>query len=201
MDIEKGKEEFIEIFQSFIGRDGGEELLEYLESDKCDFFTAPASASYHLAEEGGLCAHSINVYNRLLKLLQMEYGTAWEEHYSHESVAICALLHDLCKIGCYKVSTKNVKNGEKWEKVPFFQFDEDLPYGHGEKSVYIISAFLRLTREEALAINWHMGAYDARVKGDGSREITKAFEKYPLCVFLHIADMLAANVDEGTNKQ
>ena len=152
------KEEFIEIFKEKVTRPGADALLNYLEN-KSDFFTAPASARYHLACEGGLCEHSLNVYHCLVDYLQRErvqelYGL----EYSEESVAVVALLHDLCKVGCYKKTFRNVKDDAtgKWEKVPSYQFDDPLPYGHGEKSVYIANGFIRLTREEAMAIRWHM---------------------------------------------
>ena len=127
------KEEFIEIFKANITRDGSDKLLDYLEH-KSDFFTAPASARYHGAYAGGLCDHSLNVYHCLKDYLARErvqelYGL----EVSPESVAIAALLHDLCKVGCYKAGTRNVKNEVTgaWEKVPTYFFEDPLPYGHG----------------------------------------------------------------------
>lgn len=184
-----GKEEFIEIFKTNITRDGADKLLDYL-TNKSDFFTAPASARYHGAYAGGLCEHSLNVYHCLVDYLQRErvqelYGL----EYSEESIAIVALLHDLCKIGCYKQSTRNVKdeNG-KWQTVPTYTFDDPLPYGHGEKSVYIVNGFIRLTREEAMAIRWHMGFSGT----EDNRTVGQAFQKYPLAFALATADMEAS---------
>ena len=183
------KEEFIEIFKSNITRDGADKLLDYLEN-KSDFFTCPASARYHGAYEGGLCEHSLNVYHCLVDYLQRErvqelYGL----EYSDETVALVALLHDACKIGCYKKTFRNVKNDAtgQWERVPSYTFDDPLPYGHGEKSVYIVNGFLRLTREEAMAIRWHMGFSGT----EDSRLVGKAFAKYPLAFALSVADMEA----------
>ena len=123
------KEEFIEIFKEKITRPGADALLNYLEN-KSDFFTAPASARYHLACEGGLCEHSLNVYHCLVDYLQRErvqelYGL----EYSEESVAVVALLHDVCKVGCYKKGFRNVKNDAtgQWERVPTYTFDDPLP--------------------------------------------------------------------------
>ena len=182
------KEEFIEIFTSCITRDGADKLLDFLEH-KCDFFTAPASARYHGAYEGGLCDHSLNVYHCLVDYLQRErvqelYGL----EYSDESIAIVALLHDLCKIGCYKAGSRNVKGSDgKWQSVPTFFYEDTLPYGHGEKSVYIISGFLKLTREEAMAIRWHMG-----FSGDEDKRLVgQALQQYPLAFALSLADMEA----------
>lgn len=189
-------ERFIELYQANIKRKGSEELLEYLK--KSDFFTAPASTRFHLACEGGLVEHSVNVYLRLKSLLDLEYGEKRPEIYSDETVAICGLLHDVCKIGVYAVSYRNVKENGIWKEVPFYTTDEQLPYGHGEKSVYIINGFLRLTREEALAINWHMGSFDDRVRG-GSHSIAKAYADYPIAVLTHLADLSATYLDEHRN--
>ncbi len=194
MDWQNYKEEFLEIVYDNIEREGCEELIEWLE--KSDFFTAPASLRRHNVFEGGLCLHSINVYKRFLKLVQNEYGKDWEKRISPESVAIIALFHDVCKVDCYKIDTKNVKRDGVWVQEPCYKMDEALPYGHGEKSVYILSAFMKLTREEALAINWHMGEYDLRVKG-GSYSISSVFNKYPNCFLAHCADLMTTYLDDS----
>ena len=148
------KEEFIELFKTHITRPGADALLDYL-TNKCDFFTAPASARYHGAYEGGLCEHSLNVYHCLKEYLERErvkelYGL----EYSDETIAIVSLLHDLCKIGCYQAGVRNVKGPDgKWTQVPTYNFHDPMPYGHGEKSVYVVNGFLRLTREEAFALS------------------------------------------------
>lgn len=187
------KNDFLDIFDKNIKRDGADKLRSYLIDS--DFFQAPASTKYHCAYEGGLCEHSVNVYYRLLSLIQNEYGENWQNIYSNETIAICALLHDVCKIDFYKSDFRNVKENGEWVKKPIFVKDEVLPYGHGEKSVYIIHSFMRTTREEAIAINWHMGGFDSRVKG-GDPSISEAFAKFPLIVFLHTADLLATYIDE-----
>lgn len=182
------REEFIEIFKANIHRDGADALLDYLEN-KSDFFTAPASARFHGAYAGGLCDHSLNVYHCLVDYLQRErvqelYGLEYEA----ESVAIVALLHDLCKIGCYKAGKRNVKGPDgKWSEVPTFNFEDPLPYGHGEKSVYIANGFIRLSREEAMAIRWHMGFSGT----EDNRQVGQALEQYPLGFALATADMEA----------
>ena len=184
------REEFIEIFRNHIKREGAEDLLDYL-MNKSDFFTSPASARFHGSYPGGLCEHSVNVYHCLVDYLarprvQELYGL----EYSDESIAIAALLHDLCKIGCYKPGTRNVKNETtgQWEKVQTYFFEDKLPYGHGEKSVYIISGFMRLSREEAMAIRWHMGFSGP----EDERTVGQALQQYPLAFALATADMEAA---------
>ncbi len=188
-----GQEEFLRIFDTHITRDGAKELRKFLL--KSDFFRAPASIRYHNAFEGGLCEHSINVYNRLLQSVKAEYGEGWESVCPHETVAVCGLLHDLCKIGYYKQDFRNVKENGEWIRKPCFTRDEEMPFGHGEKSVYIANSFIRLTREEAMAINWHMGGFDFRARG-GDSSVSDAYYKYPLAVLLHVSDLEATYIDE-----
>jgi len=176
------KEKFIEIFERHIKRDGAKELLEWLE--KSDFFTAPASTRFHGSEEGGLLKHSLNVYERL-KAINGE----------NETTAICALLHDLCKVNFYTTEMRNVKENGVWVQKPFYTVKDQLPYGHGEKSVYIISGFMKLKREEAMAINWHMGGFDARALNSMST-YSEAYKRFPLAVLTHIADLMATYLDE-----
>lgn len=189
--IEQNKTTFIMLAKDDIKREGIDELLSWLETT--DFFSAPASSKYHLSEEGGLCAHSLNVYERLVRLCESEYG---ENGYNKESVAIIGLFHDLCKTNTYKVEMRNVKEDGVWVQKPYFTVDDNLPYGHGEKSVYMLSGFIKLTREEAMAINWHMGGFDLRVQG-GSYDYNKAFNKFPLALLAHLADMQATFLDEN----
>ena len=182
------KEEFLEIYHSQIHREGADTLLDYLQN-KSDFFTCPASAKFHGAYAGGLCEHSVNVYRCLADYLaRLRVQELYGLEYSQESIAVVALLHDLCKIGCYKAGSRNVKGPDgKWQAVPTFFYEDPLPYGHGEKSVYIITGFMRLSREEAMAIRWHMGfsgSEDARLVG-------QALEQYPLAFALSVADMEA----------
>ncbi|MGM9636114.1 MAG: HD domain-containing protein [Candidatus Avispirillum sp.] len=183
------RERFIEIFKNNIKREGAEALLDYICGPQSDFFTAPASTRYHNNCRGGLVNHSLNVYDCLRDFLTRE---SVREKYgidpSDETVAVIALLHDLCKINFYRESTRNVKdeNGV-WQKVPYFDIDDKLPYGHGEKSVYIITGFMRLSREEAFAIRYHMGYSD----NADARDVSAAFQMFPLAYALSCADMEA----------
>ena len=196
-EIKKNQEEFIKIFKENIHREGANELLDWLL--KTDFFISPASTKFHSAVAGGLCFHSLNVYNRFLNNLKLEYGEKVFEKISKESIAIIALLHDVCKVDCYKIDYKNVKVNNEWVKQPYYSYADSLPYGHGEKSVYMISGFMKLTREEAMAINWHMGGFDARVLG-GFYGLSQVFSEYPSAVLFHVSDIQATYLDETTNK-
>ena len=187
--IENDRAEFIEIYKRYIKREGAEQLLEYLTSKNSDFFTAPASTKYHNAFEGGLLRHSLNVYHCLKDYLARDrvrdqYGL----NYTDESIAIVALLHDICKVNFYKVGSRNVKDAKGvWQTVPMYEINDTLPYGHGEKSVYMVSGYMKLTREEAFAIRYHMGFSG----GDDERNVGKSFEMFPLAVALSFADMEA----------
>ena len=183
------KEEVLQIYNEYVKRQGSQEFLDWLL--KTDFFTAPASTKYHGACEGGLLLHSLNVY----KTLRERYFEEGKD--SEESFAICALLHDLCKAQFYKVSTRNVKNDVtgQWEKVPYYTVEDAFPYGHGEKSVFLIERFMRLKTSEAMAIRWHMGGFDDSARG-GSFAISLAYEKYPLAVKLHLADLESTYLKE-----
>ena len=190
------KERFIEVYRANIKREGAESLLEYLISS--DFFVAPASARFHSSYEGGLVEHSLNVYDCLVSYLDTERAkNTFGFSYSNESIAIVALLHDLCKVGVYKKGFRNVKDEKgAWQRVDTFEYDDRLPYGHGEKSVYIISGFMRLTREEAFAIRYHMG-YSST---EDARNVSLAFEMFPLAFALSTADSEATYFIESKKK-
>ena len=190
------KERFLQIYKNLITRDGSDKLLEYLE--KSDFFTAPASTRFHGSYPGGLVEHSLNVYDCLKDYMDRpRVKEVYKVEASDESIAIVALLHDLCKVNCYKPGTRNVKGPDGvWQQVPNYEYVDNLPYGHGEKSVYIINGFIRLTRDEAFAIRFHMGfsgIEDKRMIGD-------SMEKFPLTMALVTADMEATFYLEKNSK-
>ncbi len=187
------KEKFLNIFRNQITRRGADKLLEWMEST--DFFTAPASTRFHAAYEGGLLEHSLNVYEVLIS-----------KHYDPEkddleSFTIASLLHDICKAGFYTTEYRNRKNDRgEWEKVPVYTIDDKFPYGHGEKSVFLIERFMRLKNEEAVAIRWHMGGFDDTARA-GSFAIAHAYERYPLAVKLHLADLEATYLHEQRHEE
>ncbi len=183
------RDEFNEIFKANITREGSDKLFDYL-NNKCDFFRAPASTRFHGSYEGGLAQHSINVYRCLVDYLSRpRVKEMYKMDFSAESVAIVALLHDVCKIDTYVVEYRNAKNeAGQWEKVPYYKTDDKLPYGHGEKSVYMVNGFIRLSREEAMAIRWHMGFSGT----EDNNLVGRALESYPLAFALATADMEAS---------
>jgi hypothetical protein len=191
------KERFVNIYRQYIHREGAEELLRFLLDS--DFFEAPASARYHSATAGGLCQHSLNVYDCLRAYLarprvQQIYGLTGDD-YSEESIAIAALLHDLCKIGCYKPGFRNVKDERGvWQKVATYNFEDGFPFGHGEKSVWMIMKYMKLTDQEAFAIRYHMGFSGE----EDPRTVGQALAKFPLAFALNVADSEATYFLETT---
>ena len=191
------KEEFLELYRTYVKRDGADKLLEYLLSPQSDFFTAPASTRFHGSFAGGLVEHSVNVYHCLKDYLSRErVRSVYRMEYTEETVAVAALLHDVCKINCYRPGTRNVKEDGVWRTVDTFEYDDRMPYGHGEKSVYIISGFMRLSREEAFAIRYHMGFSGT----EDIRNVGASFEQFPLSFALCTADMEATYFLEGKEK-
>jgi len=193
------KDKFIKAYTENITRPGADKLLAWIESS--DFFAAPASTRFHLSSPGGLLEHSLHVFERMKAICANEATiTPGFNEPSMETIADCGLLHDICKANFYAVEMRNRKNDQgRWEQYPFYVVDDKLPYGHGEKSVYIISGFMRLSREEAMAIRWHMGFSDNDFQG-GGYSVGNAFDKFPLAVLLHIADLQATYLDETGDK-
>ena len=180
------KEEFINLLKS-TKREGIENLIAFLE--KTDFFTAPASTRFHGAYEGGLLEHSMKVYEILDKKIKQTY---LDINIEESTIKIVALLHDICKLNFYKVDYRNAKNElGVGEKVPYYTIEDTIPYGHGEKSVMMISEYIKLTSEEKYSIRWHMGFTEPKeVYGT----IGQAYKKYPLALLLFEADLEATYI-------
>lgn len=183
------REKFWEIYDRYITRDGSKDLKEWILST--DFETAPASTRFHGSYEGGLIEHSVHVWEELVRLLK-----AYPEIQTNgETVAIISLLHDLCKADCYKTELRNKKENGAWRSVPVYVFNEDFAFGgHGSKSVFLIQQFMKLTSEEAVAVNNHMGSWDRSPSDYG---VGNAFEAYPLAWLLHVADESATYIRES----
>lgn len=208
-------EENIEKFEKLLNtvhRDGVEKLLHYIQKNT-DFYKAPASTKFHLACAGGLLQHSLNVYECLIAKRESSVWKDVLKDIPDESLIIIALLHDLCKANFYTEGTKNQKtyDPEKvaaaeawqrkhdaqgdfiWETVKTYQVDDQLPLGHGEKSVMLIQCYIRLTMQEVMAIRWHMGFSEAK---ENWNMLGSAMEKYPIVLAIHEADLEASKILE-----
>lgn len=175
------EEKFIELLLS-TKREGIDNLIEFIK--KTDFFKAPASTRFHGNYEGGLAEHSMKVYEILknkAKTAEIQINTP------DESIIIIGLLHDICKVNYYKIDYRNAKNAlGVWEKVPYYTVDDTIPYGHGEKSVMMISEYIKLTPEEKYAIRWHMGYTEPK---ELYNTLGEAYRKYPIALLTHEADL------------
>ena len=209
--IEENVKRFEELLSS-VERAGIDKLMGYIRN-KTDFYKAPASTRFHLACEGGLLQHSLNVYDCLIAKKESPVWKPVLAEIPDESLIIMALLHDLCKTNFYAEGTKNQKtyDPEKvaaaepwqrkhdkmgdyiWEAVKIYQIDDQLPLGHGEKSVMLIQCYIRLTMQEVMAVRWHMGFSEAK---ENYAAAGLAMEKYPVVLALHEADLEATKIWE-----
>jgi hypothetical protein len=196
MDVKYMESRFITLCKENIHRDGIDDLLNYIQ--KSDFLIAPASTKYHGSTAGGLAEHSLNVYDCLVRLCEIHP----EVKVNTETVTFTALFHDICKTNFYKKAFRNVKNDEtgQWESKEIYEIEDKLPLGHGEKSVILLQAFVKLNRDEIYAIRWHMGGFDNAVKG-GDYGISRAYEMCPFAVLLGMADMEATYLLENKNEK
>lgn len=175
------KDKIIELLRS-TNREGIEDVISFLE--KSDFFIAPASTRFHGNYEGGLAEHSLKVYEILKNKLDKK---EIDINVNDDTIIIVALLHDICKCNFYKVEYRNAKNERgDWEKVPYYTVDDTIPYGHGEKSVMMLTEYMKLTNEEKYAIRWHMGFSEPK---EQYQTLGIAFKKYPLALLLFEADL------------
>lgn len=181
------RERFFELCKA-IERPGIEDFLSWLENS--DFFEAPASTRFHLSCPGGLLQHSLNVFDELNRLCK-----AYPEvEATPESIAICSLFHDICKVNTYKKTKRNRKNEVtgKWETYDSYEFDEKFSFGgHGSKSVFIIQQYMRLTPAEAAAINCHMSAW-----GDNADHVGDVYAQFPFAWLLSVADQASTYILE-----
>lgn len=179
------KEKFLELLRK-TGRYGIENLIKWLENT--DFFIAPASTRFHSNYEGGLCQHSLNVYEVFKK--KCEDNKAGLDG---DNIIIAALLHDICKANYYVPSTRNAKKNGKWTQVPYYAVEDQNPLGHGEKSCLILQTFIKLTKEELYCIRWHMGGYEPK---ENLNTISEAWNMCRPAVLLHTADLEASYLME-----
>ncbi len=198
-DLSQNRERFCKILRD-TGIENIDDIIAYL--DELKFFEAPASARNHFNFPGGLALHSLNVYDMAMKLREsvvaLRPDTA--DLLAPESIAIAALLHDVCKANIYRRTIRRQKNEiGVWEDIEGYEVDYSaLPVGHGEKSVImLLRAGLDLEDDELMAIRWHMGPWDLPAQSiEMDKSYRKAQEKSPLVALIHTADTLAAQILE-----
>lgn len=175
-------------------REGIDNIIDWL--DKSDFKIAPASTQYHNSEKGGLLQHSLNVYNHMYDFENLINFFDLKE----DTIILTSLLHDVCKVHMYEVSYRNAKNEQgQWVKVPYYSVNDQIPYGHGEKSVMLLQYYgLKLSLVEIMMIRSHMGSFrDNQYLND----VSHRFSKCPQSIVLHFADMLSTYTTESPDLQ
>lgn len=153
------------------------------------FFTAPCSTRYHLAKDGGLAEHSLNVF-RILEKLNETIGA----DLNYTDMVICALLHDLGKMGDYG-KPNYVENVLKSGKAPAqpYTTNSELTYEEHEiRSVIIASRYIPLTEEQTTAILHHNGLYGKLDSSYGNHN----YDSSKLAFLLHTADMYCSRFTE-----
>lgn len=184
INIERNKEKILELLKN-INRKGISKLIEYINNS--DYFTAPASTKYHLNITGGLAEHSLNVYNNLKQRIKQH-----KININEETIIICGILHDICKVNFYIQTGKNT-----------YKVEDQLPIGHGEKSIFIINKYIELTKEEIIAIRYHMGAYDRTTQYPNNNSIgyNNSLKEYELTILLHTADIEATWINDKEKEE
>ena len=199
LDYMNKKDEFIALLKS-TNRQGIDDCLLLLE--QLGFFTAPASTKFHLNTDGGLVEHSLNVCKVALRIREtmIELDNTLETKLPKESIIIAALLHDVCKSDIYKKTIKRQKNANgQWVDMEGYDVDySNLPLGHGEKSVIIaLQSGLSLTKDEILAIRWHMHAWELPFQSYEAKScLNVAKENTPLVTLIQTADGLSSSLLE-----
>lgn len=198
-ELQKQKQNFIDLLTE-TNRPGMDKLLAWLQTT--DFFEAPASTRFHLNYEGGLLEHSLNVYYVLEQLSYLRYSPKTPTDFTipKDTIIITALLHDICKANTYKKGQRWRKDANnRWEQYDVYEFKEDEPLGHGEKSIYLLQrAGLQLTEKEVYMIRWHMGGFEAQ---GNQMTLSAAMAKCPEIALIHSADIIASSIIENNDKE
>ena len=222
-EIEANKNKYCNLFKDLIIPEYGDSaraLLEWIA--QTDFFEAPASTRYHNSFKGGLCDHSLNVYNRLIKNLEAEYGKDFCKNEIYQSecrlnlggLALIALCHDLCKCQYYEIAYRNEKeyrsNGSKhdekgnfeWVVKEYYTTNPKFNFGHGSKSVFLVQNFITgISLDEALPIRFHMMGREYPGRDFSEDEAFSSMNEFPLVLFLATADLQATYLDERQLKE
>ena len=178
------KERFNELLRN-TDINGIESLIVALEEG--GFYTSPASSGNHLAKDGGLLEHSLNVYDASVEVWQ---AMNIDEKVSHNDIVITSLLHDVGKMGAFgkpNYEENILKSGSRSTAKPFTTTGIGLQ--HQDISIMTVNKYIELTEEQAVAIKYHNGLYTA----DG-RDIKG--KESPLYLIVHFADMWASRVIE-----
>lgn len=182
-DTEKGLMYQIDTLLYSTKRLGVEIVIDHLHKNKDTFYKVPASIKYHNNFFGGLAKHSIEVYREAKALFEDLVSRGNNMPFGMDSIILCGLLHDVCKMDEYEmkddqpVHTKKYTGGNP----------------HGLKSDRLLSCWhLDLTNEERNAIIWHMGDYAKDAKSQYGKSYAEIASQSELVTIIHTADSNAA---------
>lgn len=172
-------------FKQIMTNAKGEPIYDQKVIDKLvelRFFQAPASSKFHGDHDGGLFDHSCEV-TKLLVDLTTANMLQWDDP---DSPYIVGMYHDICKCDQYRKLVGFDDHGRLYEFNPHTTLK-----GHGDKSVMMLSTFVKLTEEEMMCIRYHMGAFCD--KADWGY-FTRAVKLFPNVLWTHVADMIASQI-------
>lgn len=197
METNDLKQQFLDLLLS-TKRKGVEMVVSELEAS--GFFESLASRTEHLAYDGGLVEHSLNVYRVATRIAADMRALCPGLQVPEESIIITSLLHDLCKATRYHHSREVIQEDGTIKKTYFKDFGH-FPIGHGEKSVIQLLRWgLELTEDEMLAVRYHMGPWQLSMTNEEvQKDYREACTHHPLVAILYTADTLAAQIIETTS--
>ena len=185
-DSEPSDKETIENLLHSTGRVGVENVIENLQ--KGGFFTAPASKKRHNNFNGGLAKHSLDVYQIAMRHYQELKSSGKECSFDENSVTLCSILHDVCKMDEYIIV-----NGKPKHTGAYYQNKNNIKL-HGIKSVDLLTKWgLELTDQEKEAIHWHMGGHALDASNLYHCSYYDASLRSPLVCLIHEADSVSAD--------
>ena len=176
------------------GREGINNVIEYLRNGS--FYSVPASVAFHNNLKGGLAKHSMDVCLKAMELYNELKSNGIELPFDKNSVILCGLLHDVCKMDEYTI---NRLGKARHTKIYYDNINNNKTLRHGTKSIDILlECGLQLTEEEIKAIHWHMGEWAKDAQEEYGHSYFVASVLSLLVNLIHTADSMAAR--ESKNK-
>lgn len=129
--------------------------------NETNFINAPASTRFHLCIDHGLLVHSNSVAKTILKLNQ-----ALNCEIPIYKCIIVGLFHDLGKHNDYiKKEPTEKQKAAGFKATPPYEYNTSGIYDeHESESVFIISKFMELDKDEFMAMLYHNSPWDGVTK-------------------------------------
>lgn len=137
--------------------------LRLFAEERTQYLTTPASTKYHMSCKHGLILHSMSVLDKFIRL--RDANELQSEISDSQAVLVC-MFHDLGKVG-ESMSQPLYLPKEPTERQKQYGYGPSQPYeynqniktylDHADNSLYLITKFMTLSREEYQAIRIHDG--------------------------------------------